>query len=567
MTNEFKEHMECPCGISSDGFADYGEGGYHCFSCDGDDIPKKFKKLYAQNKDVADLQSIVTHYIEETDIEPTKEKVTKVEPTLNINPIMRANLKKATIQSLTHRGLNKATAKHFGVKALDTPRGIHIYFPYKDAMGVTIAVKERIPYSDTPGKEKSYQATGAMKQAVPFGMSCSPPGGKHLLICEGEIDAMSAYQILGDQARVMSVSQGAKSLKRDLRDRAVFEYVNSYENVVLCFDNDKAGNDAIESSVDLFDPNKVKIMRLKLKDVNEYVTQKQYKEFTQLFWKAEKYSPPDIIDVSSETFKDYILNAPIIQCHEYPIEALNKVTYGWRKGELVTVIADTGVGKTQFMKELEVFSSLQQGYKVGLLHLEETERDTMLGLMSVDVEKRLHLPDHGVKKDIMEESLNKFGGKVYLYKSFGSNDVDNILSKIRYLVKILGCDQVYLDHISIITSDQRMGDERVALDEIITKLKTKTVEWDFNLHMVAHINRQGEIRGTANIEKLSNTVLRLTRDKNCDDPILRNVTKLTCEKNRFCGTTGPCGYMKFHVDTGRMLETEAPDEMDDLDEF
>ena len=41
-----------------------------------------------------------------------------------------------------------------------------------------------------------------------------------------------------------------------------------------------------------------------------------------------------------------------------------------------------------------------------------------------------------------------------------------------------GCDcrYIFLDHISILVSDQSAGDERKALDEIATKLKTLTID-------------------------------------------------------------------------------------------
>src|SRR3546814_9987449 len=76
----------------------------------------------------------------------------------------------------------------------------------------------------------------------------------------------------------------------------------------------------------------------------------------------------------------------------------------------------------------------------------------------------------------------------------------------------LGCRYIMVDHLSIIVSDQS-GDERKQLDEISTKIKTLTMNLDIHVVCVIHINRQGQVRGSAGPEQVANTVLRLERDK------------------------------------------------------
>jgi twinkle protein len=117
----------------------------------------------------------------------------------------------------------------------------------------------------------------------------------------------------------------------------------------------------------------------------------------------------------------------------------------------------------------------------------------------------------------------------------------------------LGCKYIILDHLSIVVSDQS-GDERKQLDEIATKLKTLCMELSIAVIAVIHVNRQGQIRGTAGVEQLANIVIKLHRDKLSEDPWRRNVVKLVVEKNRFCGRTGPGAYLWYNPDTGRLTE-------------
>ena len=238
------------------------------------------------------------------------------------------------------------------------------------------------------------------------------------------------------------------------------------------------------------------------------------------------------------------------------------MTYGIRKSELVVITAETGVGKTSILKEIEHFILSNSKDGIGLLHLEESNSDTGIGLMSIEANKPLHLPD--IRDQVTEEELRAYYDKtvnsdrVIIYDHFGSNDITDLLAKIRHMVA-LGAKYIILDHLSIVVSDQS-GDERKQLDEISTKLKTLTMELNISIIAVIHQNRQGQIRGTAGVEQLANIVIKLFRDKESDDPVKRNITKVVIQKNRFCGRTGPACYLFFDPETGRLSEL-SPDQV------
>jgi twinkle protein len=124
----------------------------------------------------------------------------------------------------------------------------------------------------------------------------------------------------------------------------------------------------------------------------------------------------------------------------------------------------------------------------------------------------------------------------------------------------LGCKYIVVDHLSIIVSDHS-GDERKQLDEISTKLKMLCMNLNIAVICVIHQNRQGQIRGTAGVEQIANIVIKLYRDKTDTDPWRRNITRVTVEKNRFCGRTGPACWLFYNEDTGR-LEELTKDQVD-----
>jgi twinkle protein len=211
------------------------------------------------------------------------------------------------------------------------------------------------------------------------------------------------------------------------------------------------------------------------------------------------------------------------------------------------------------VQEIEAHLLKNTEVGVGFLHLEESNADTLLGLMSIEANKPLHLPDvrEKVKDDELREYFDKScnSDRVVVWDHFGSNSIHEVLAKVRHMHN-LGCKYIVLDHLSIVVSDQS-GDERKQLDEITTKLKTLCMELDVAVIAIIHQNRAGQIRGTAGVEQLSNIVFKLHRDKTAVDEFRRNVTKVVVEKNRFCGITGPCCWLFYDSGTGRLRELDA----------
>ena len=72
------------------------------------------------------------------------------------------------------------------------------------------------------------------------------------------------------------------------------------------------------------------------------------------------------------------------------------------------------------------------------------------------------------------------------YKHFGSTDSENLMSKIRFLVKGCECDYIFLDHINMVVSGIE-GDERKLIDYTMTKLRTLVEECNFGLIVVCHL--------------------------------------------------------------------------------
>lgn len=467
-------------------------------------------------------------------------------------------------RAIPRRGLSEDAIKKFEIDVnLDKEQDVAHRYPYfKNGQHVANKVRQR--------SDKRFFWEGDNSDAELFGQHVFPAGcAKAVTVVEGELDAPSAWLLLGSRYPVVSVLASSSAVNDCKRN---YEYLNSFDEIVLCFDKDEPkhrpdgavffpGQEAAKKVAEVFAPGKCRIMTLQHgKDPNEYRQQGiDPKTFVSEWWKAPRFTPDGL--VMGPDMWDKITNRPQHFQTLYPFEGINRMTYGVRLSEFVVINAPTGVGKTSLLKEIEYGlltnpEIVEKGYGVGFLHLEELDTDLALGLMSIHNSKPYHLPDTPRTE---EELLSAYDAvvntpRVVIYDHFGSNEIGAILSRVRHMAA-LGCKYIVLDHLSIVVSDQA-GDERKQLDEISTKLKTFCMEANVALIAVIHQNRQGLIRGTAGVEQLANIILRLERDLIAPDPFRRNVTKVYVEKNRFSGRTGPASWLFYNDITGRMEELD-----------
>lgn len=457
---------------------------------------------------------------------------------------------------IPERRLTRATAERYGVVKDDT----NFYFPYYDENGTLVAAKVRNI------AEKKFHTEGEWSKAVLFGQQLYSSGGKYVTLTEGENDALAAFQATGSKWPCVSIRNGAANALKDCR--AAYEWLNSFDNIVICFDNDEPGKKAAKEVAELFG-NKAKVFKHEpdMKDACDYVVANKEGAFIQRWWAAESYVPDGI--VVGTTLWDLVSRPPEAAQCLYPWDGLNALTYGIRHGELVTITAGSGLGKSQLLREIVWHLLCHTDDNIGLMFLEESIRKTGLSLMSLAANKPLHLPDtesnEEERKDAFERTLGT--GRVFLFDHFGSSSVDNIVNRVRYMAKAMNCKYIVVDHISIIVSAQENGDERKSIDEIMTKLRMLVQETNIALFAVSHLKRPegrgheegaatslAQLRGSGSIAQLSDMVLGAERNGQADDERERNTTHLRVLKNRFSGMTGPACSLLYNKESGRMLE-------------
>jgi len=543
---QFIKHEACEeCG-SSDANGIYEDGSSWCFSC----LTYKFHK-----GDKGMAESVRTAILEQFEKLPTE----------------------GFISAIKDRGINADVCKTYNVKVRTNEDGdiTHHYYPYYDKNDSLVAYKIREVAS------KNFRTSGSWPQTGLFGQQLFTKPTSWITVCEGELDALAVRQMLGNYP-VVSIRNGAASALKDCKRS--LQFLDQFDNVVICFDSDKVGKKAAKEVADLFTPGKCHILTTELKDPCEYLMQSKPKSFvTEWFEKKKQYTPEGIICLAD--MWDSLSEKDDIETVNYPWSGLQHLTYGMRLGELCTFAAGTGAGKSTAVRELAYHILMNSSYNIGMIFLEETVKRTGLALLGMHANKPMHLPTCEYTDDEFKDAFDAINmdRRVFLFDHFGSWGIDQLLSRIRFMAKGLDCKFIFLDHISIIVSSQDFGDERKAIDEIMTKLRMLVQELDIHLGIVTHLKRVANgaheeghsvslshLRGSQGIAQLSDMVLGLERDSQNEDVDIRNTTLIRVLKNRFSGDTGPATYLRYDRTTGRQteidkseMETEEGEETDE----
>ena len=371
---------------------------------------------------------------------------------------------------LSKRNISEAICERFKIHK----DGDQLRFHYCDSNGRVIGVK-------TKTKDKQFRYEGKTDGRL-YGQHLWPTTGEQVVIFEGELDAASGAQAMPGNWPMVSLPSGAAGAKRAIQ--ANLEWLQGYKKIILFFDNDEAGIKATEDAASVLPPSKTLIAHLPdYKDASEALQDHNFEAVTHAIFNANPYRPDGIID--AKTLYESVTTSPTIVYMNTPSVDYNKKTHGIRLGELTTITAGTGIGKSTFCRQL-CTDLLNKGERVGVTwHLKESNRRTALGLMSVDQGKAYHIGIHDRKElgEAFENTISKWN--LFLYDGFGSYDPDVIYNRVEYLATGLDCRVVFIDHLSILISGLD-GDERRTIDQTMTRLRSLVERTQISMFLVSH---------------------------------------------------------------------------------
>lgn len=478
---------------------------------------------------------------------------------------------------LEHRKLTEETCKTLDYRLAKLKGGniVEIASYWKD--GELVGQKIR-----SPGKKFFWKGTDTPPL---YGQHLWKPGGKRLIITEGEIDALTVSQCQDNKWPVVSLPHGACKTGEKAANaiRNSLDWVSSFDQVVFAFDMDEPGQNSARRCAELLPPGKACIATLPEKDPNDVYRKYGKQKLIAALWNASPHRPDGIVHIGEVKPSERKQ-----QIWPYPWREMTEALMGQRSGEMIMYTSGTGMGKSTLIRELAI-DHLEQGRKVGMLMLEESVEDTRHDMMSLLLRKPIRqimaarelnefFADNPLSFDVIDDLADEeYAGiadklaeyPLYLYDHRGSNLAEDLLSRLEYMAVALECDVIFLDHISVVVSHMHGGNERKDIDSLMSDLRSLVERTGVHLCVITQLRKNDgkpyeeggritlhDLRGSGSLASVPNSVLALERNQQAGDPDVANTVIIRALKGRFNGKTGIATALMYNRTTGRFEETE-----------
>lgn len=478
------------------------------------------------------------------------------------------------------RGLNLATVRRYDARAGAHPseRGSigSFLLPLKkkgdDGKYILTGYKVGIPRDQRRPDLPKYFCQGRVKDACLFGEELLPKQNfKKLFIAESPMDAMALYQAIKAsnkntkwsdlEPNVVALPHGTGCAIDAISNS--MDKIKLAEEVILVFDNDKAGNDAAAKIKGLIPT--VRIVQLEGGDCNDQLLDGKGYELAKLaMWGSEAVKIDEVVDIGD--IEDKILKKPEWG-RAYPWRSMTNLTYGKRIGEVLGFAGGVGIGKSEVKYHL-IAEDIRNEEAVGVFDLEATVGRTGKAIIGKLKHMLLHKPDVEYDDDDIRAEINKCKGRVKLYNHKGVKDWEDIRKAIRHMVIVDGCTTIYLDNMTALTAHLKATDANDELNTIMAEIASMTEELGFTFIYFAHLNppktgpsherggkvHENQLTGSRAMIKWSHYIFGLERNKDPDLPENeRNTTTIVLLKDREFGNVGKFKVF-YNNQTGDMTE-------------
>ncbi|WP_349401934.1 DnaB-like helicase C-terminal domain-containing protein [Candidatus Phytoplasma solani] len=219
-------------------------------------------------------------------------------------------------------------------------------------------------------------------------------------------------------------------------------------------------------------------------------------------------------------------------------KGLNQATKGFKKGQIITIGGYTGLGKTTFVYNLLidisktkhqetnkhpnmlVFSyemTLEENLSRLLAHITKTPLDVILDKSFEDSNITQH-----TYTERMKTAKQLFANINLSFSYDKSKNIDYVIDLVYRLHLEKKAEIIVIDHLQITKTTNHLENDRLAIDEIMTKLKQLAIELNIVIIILSQFSRdtynnyQGKspeitaLKGSGGIETNSDIVLMMT---------------------------------------------------------
>ncbi len=415
-----------------------------------------------------------------------------------------------------------------------------------------------------------------------------PLGGRTCLIVGGEVDYLSADQMLWDyqvsknnthfpRVAVVSPTVGESGCAKQVQ--AQYEWFNKFDKIIIGLDNDKAGKEATRLLVAVLPKGKVHVATWTKKDPNAMLTAGLEAQFINDYYRAKPYTPDGI--VGSGNLLDKIREQALIP--KIPLPAfMHKVEKlmagGIPLGVIINLASASGTGKSTIIDECTYFWIFHSPHRIGVITMESDAGQYGTKILSRHMGRKIDLiEDVDEKLAFLDEEATIAASQELFKNPDGSDrwhlieDRDGGLESIKELIMqlIVQCECKVI----IIDPVQDM------LEGLTNEEQAKFCQWmkgvikshGVTFVNVNHVRKSGagqkanstgadmheeDIFGSGSLIKSAACNLLFSRDKEAEDEMEKNTTYMKMSKCRWTGKTGGAGEYYYEGESHTMHDKQ-----------
>ena len=517
-------HQACPfedCG-SSDAF-NWNDDGYgFCHSC-GESYPNKHKL-------------------------PVFDWAKQSYPLKRRENIMMKEVKGVTYDDI--RGIDPEVCKLYGIQIQTDADGKPVRYAYK--------YPHTVKYRAFDDKSKTWIKDRGVGMNHLFGPEFNSNSSNKLYLTEGEFDAASLYQILGQKFFVKSLpsaSIGEKFIKQN------YNYLNSFKEIIYAGELDDAGRRSAERLYESFPTKLYYVPMSKYKDANEFLMAGDGEELKWTALKPQRYSPDNFFCSDEEVAQAIRTENP----YDYTPTGhtgLDDKIRGIVKGGLTFLKAPRGTGKTEVIRYFETGLLKNPDTRIALLHMEEMRSTTYRAMatyhLGVNVRTKDDAQENGVSEDdVVKAALEATQGeRTIVFEMRSHDDPLKLLEYTRLASTVYGAEYIFVDHVQRLAYLSQTGVDGATsvLTSLGARMAQLSKELNIGVVFISQVNDDGRTKYASSLEEEAIICIKIERDVENEDVTVQNTTDFIVDKNRPFARLGRAGSVYYDPETTLLTE-------------
>lgn len=401
-----------------------------------------------------------------------------------------------------------------------------------------------------------------------LGKSYSPNVKDTLIIVGGEIDLITTIGAMQDimarykahSINVVSVVSGEQSLSECIKND--YDWVVAHKKIILAMDNDQAGQDAIDEALKILPTEQCYAANFgNYKDPNSYGLELDQLK-SDIYWNVQPYDDFGYVG-ADELFDEglRVLMQDKIPLPDFLHDLKPFFTDGAiGLGEWVNIIAGTSTGKSTIIDawkdawiDLSPYKQAVNSFEASSGRYGIKEVSAMAGRnISHIVGKENRIDFYkSLREQYMNRVIGEDGRPKFFFVSSIPKSIDQFKKMLLRMVKVEGVGVVWIDPAlslkAMCPTFKEFDDLLTWMDQVIRLEHNTTIitvqHTRKNLSSGKNASQGGELseedgEGTRMLISLATVNIGIERDKESENNVERNTTKISLFKNRPDAMTG-----------------------------